>query len=158
MRTIVKQIVPVTLSPAELNDVYTHIEKKLFEDQKRSSQKLGYVSDILNIELEEMAIVSRTNGDCTFTVSFEATVIKPEVGDTFSCIISLLFKEGIFADFERIRVLIPATVLEKDWSFLNGMYVSKSTNEVMSKGTWITVRLDSVRYVDNNFQCIGSLA
>ena len=146
----------VILKPCELGYVEKSITKKLEDMSKICTKEHGYVLTIDKIISYHNNIISRTSGNCIFNVSYQVTTIRPEVGHQYKAVVSLLYKEGIFANFNDIKILVPSIELQ-EWEYKNSYYQHNVSQDPISIGSWIQVELKIVRYENHTYQCIGTI-
>ena len=146
----------IILRPDELANIESNLEKKIRKKVGMCSKEKGYIIMIHNIQRHKKLqnTISRVSGNCIFTVSYDICTLKPEIGHVYKVLISSIFKEGIFCEYNNIKILIPSTEL-KQYTFQNKILVSKDST--IQIGDWIKIRIQNVRYDDQNYQCIAKL-
>jgi len=87
-------------------------------------------------------------------VLFKAITIKPEIGKELDCIVTMVFPQGIFAQYMDIQIVIPVSELT-DFAYDNQTF-SKS-DKVIRIGDKVRISISNTRYAKHKFSCIGSL-
>lgn len=146
----------IVLRPNELTNIQSNLEKKIRKKVGTCSKEKGYIIMIHNIQRDKKLqnIISRVSGNCIFTVSYDICSLKPEIGHVYKVLVSSIFKEGIFCEYNNIKILIPNSELQS-FSYQNEKLVSPEYT--IQTGDWIKIRIHNVRYDDQNYQCIARL-
>lgn len=145
----------IILYPSELNDIHKNIDTKLRKRIGSCTKENGYIIDIHEIYHDKTTNkISRVSGNCIFTISYKMTTLKPEAGHVYKAIVNCIFKEGIFCEYNNIKILIPISEI-KNYTFQNSKFINKSKSIEISN--IIQVHINIVRYEDQNYQCIGRM-
>ncbi len=98
------------------------------------------------------------NEDTVFTVRFEAETLKPEIGNKYTGVVCMVYKDGIFINVaEKQKMLIPSITLQ-GYTFedVSGSYAKG--NKKIKEGDKIEVVVTAAKYIKQSFSCVGSLA
>lgn len=145
----------IILRPDELTHIELNIEKKIRKKIGMCSKEKGYIIMINNIQKKIQNIISRVSGNCKFKVSYNIYTLKPENDHIYNVLVSNIFKEGIFCEYNRIKILIPVSCLTQ-YVFENKTFINDNKH-IIQTGDWIKVQITNVRYDDQNYQCIAKL-
>lgn len=132
----------ITLAPFELRNVNNNVRKQIAELIGTCSKDSGYIVHIQTVHFQSMTNrISRVNGKCEFTVSFDATCMLPEVGETVLAQTEIVFSEGVLLRYKQMKIIIPS---------------DKMASESVKKGDMVWTRIDVIRYDKGEYQCIGT--
>lgn len=149
----------VCLDPRFLNQNYmAHLLKKLeIATNEECSKEYGYILGITKITKVVGNYISPANSDIVFRLIFEATILKPEVGNTISGVVCMIFEDGIFVDIGgKLNILVPVSSLPGyELSSLLTHY-SKGDKKI-GVDDKIDVVIEAVKYDKKEFKCLGSL-
>lgn len=147
----------IILKPSDLSGIDTRIRKTLAEKVGLCVRDFGYIVEVMPNYKINSNIISRTCGDTIFNITYNAKFLKPEEGSVFISQITFIKEHmGIFSEYNKIKILVPATELVPlgwvygDFSFTNG-------EEILNVGDLIQVQIRRVRFDDANYQCLGIL-
>jgi DNA-directed RNA polymerase subunit E'/Rpb7 len=92
---------------------------------------------------------------CIFTVSFLATVLKPEIGAQFVGKVCMVFNDGLFLEVHnKMKVLVPYTTFDT-FTFDNDKFTKD--NRIIREGSEVNIEITMIKYEKKNFNCIGKL-
>lgn len=130
--------------------IKVHIEntvKELLVDKCFKNE--GYI-----LNLDKIVSINNTM-ETTFYVTSLVSVFKPCLNTEYDAIVSMVYKDGIFAVIHNIqKILIPV---------VNGYIFNTQTNEFINSGTTIgidsviKVKITAIKYSKTRFSCIGVL-
>lgn len=149
--TITTQVV---LRPHELSNIKSIIESKIKKTIGTCIKEKGYIIIINDIKEKNTNIISRVSGNCIFNVTHTIFTLKPMIGHIYNVLISDIFKEGIFCEFNHMKILIPVSELSK-YSYTNKQF--QSDEHVIKQGNRIKIKIKNTRYEEQNYQCIAAL-
>ena len=147
----------IYIEPDEIvNNIHDLIEYKINEKyEKTCNQDYGYILKIENVEKNYTNIVNTIgNGEILFKVYFICLVLKPTKGMTLSGKIYMIFRHGIFANIDQIKILIPVSKLNK-WTFEKDQFIKD--DKILKIGDVININISEIRYEKKSFSCIGTL-
>jgi DNA-directed RNA polymerase subunit E'/Rpb7 len=171
----------IILKPSELGNIKNCITNKLQEKIYTCSREDGYIIDIFNITSYNQNIISRTTSNCLFNVKYNAKVLKPEIGHIYSGIVNTIFPTGIFAEYENIKIFIPASELltigwiytinnntksilsiiglscNSDTDIIESSFVNETSEDIILVGSSIQIKINMVKYDDGHYKCIGTI-
>ena len=75
------------------------------------NKKYGYIVKINKIISYKNNNLSNITNSIVFDIIFKALTLKPKIGITLDCNISMIFQHGIFANVNELKVLIPISNL-----------------------------------------------
>jgi DNA-directed RNA polymerase subunit E'/Rpb7 len=149
----------VILSPTELSNIYEHLQEKINNRKNNCTKTDGIITEINEIDWNSLTNkISRISGNCIFNVNYTAKVLKPENGHIYTTLVNIIFKEGIFTEYNNIKILIPSDSMD-GWSFRDGVMEKTEIGGVsrIETGDWVKVIIRKTRYETSNYQCIGEL-
>ena len=140
------------LEPEYLDKNYKTTILSLFGDKYTGkSQKFGLIKSV--DELKEIIRREIQGGNVRMSMLCECDIIKPTINLEVKCIVDMVHVNGIFVNFEDIRVLIPNTNHEFDVIDNKCRYKTIDINV----GDTITVKIKNIRYDNSKFSCIGEI-
>ena len=154
MTTIIER--RLYLDPKYLDSkLFEHLLKKLQDTiVGECTKEYGHILSVENIT----EIVS--NEDTIFTLKFEATTLKPEVGKILEGKVCMIFKDGIFMKVaDKQKMLLPAHTLndyiydESSSTFIH----EKNEKNVINLNSVIKAKITAIKYDKQNFSCVGTL-
>ena len=146
----------VYLEPKYLN---VNLEKHILEKLQNSiigtcDYKNGYILGVNKIIKIGDNKLSQTSSSI-FTVSYLATVLKPETGRQFIGRVCMVFNDGLFIEVHnKMKVLVPYTTFDK-FTFEHDKF--KKDNLTIGEGSEVNVEITMIKYEKKNFNCIGKL-
>mgnify|MGYP001235400349 CR=1 FL=1 len=150
----------IELPPQHLHSGYREIIKQQIMDRftDTCTKSNGYVFNVSDDFKIESNKLSNSTSNILFRVTFDAMVLKPEIDCIIECDINMIWIHGLFASLNKLKILIPKTALT-DYTFDQSLqtFVHKKTNKIFEIEQKITVKLTSVRYVKNKYDCIAKL-
>ena len=123
------------------------------------NQRDGY---ILKID-PKFTIINSGFNDCSsnmfFKINTQIEVLFPKYKSQVECQINMIFRHGIFAGQNELKVLIPDdTISDYKYSEKDSCYVhKKDRNLEIKNGMNILVEITETRYENRKFSCIGKL-
>lgn len=122
------------------------------------TKDIGYILNIRGIRDICGNYISPENSETIFTVEFEATTMKPEIGDILPGIVKLISPKGVFIEVNgKMKVFIPIVNLpdyvvdENQCIFIHKTDRTKK----IQKMDEIMVKITNVQYSDHKFICFG---
>ena len=153
---VIERTTKICLKPYELGDIHGAISSHL-ETLVHTSIAEGYILSIPTICNYTKNIIHSTTACCLIDVTYKVELIQPVVGETYTCMVNILFKEGIFVKLYEINILIRGdSLLDGGWEYTKQQY-THGTKKPLQKGSWVKVQIKSVRHEDNVYQCLGLL-
>lgn len=117
--------------------------------------KYGYIIDVLKITKIIDNTISNINADVIINLEFEVNTILPKIGLELKGTICMVCPEGIFVSIiDKFNILIPKSRLD-NFQYVNNQFI-KDDNYLFS-GKQIDIKIDVLKYENNNFSCIGSI-
>ena len=147
----------IYILPEEIvNNIHDLIDSKIKEKYEKTCNKdYGYILKIENVGQNYTNIINTIgNGEILFNVYFICLVLKPNKGMTLTGKIYMIFRHGIFANIDKIKILIPESKLNK-WTFEKDQFIKE--DKILKIGDVININISDTRYEKKNFSCIGSL-
>ncbi len=148
----------ILLSPHCLDNevISRHIVDKLnTKVLNECTEKDGYVLSIGKINRIIDSVVTSANTDIICTVEFEASILKPKVGDVLEGNVCMVFDKGIFINIkDKMKVLVPENFIKgfiynsEKASFINN-------DKKINNGVILKVKVSGVKYTKKNFNCFG---
>lgn len=124
----------VVIAPCQLGDISGTIRQYTRTKVSTCSEQYGYIKSIESVRYGSN-MISRTSGDCVFTVTYTANCVKPVIGEVVDCQVIMVFAEGILVTHETMHIIVP---------------------EVHQPiGSHIKVEIVSIRYEQSKYQCVG---
>jgi DNA-directed RNA polymerase subunit E'/Rpb7 len=146
----------VYLEPKYLNlNLDTHILEKLQTCIIGTCDyENGYILGVNKILKIGDNKLSQTSS-CIFTVSYLATVLKPEIGRQFIGKVCMVFNDGLFIEvYNKMKVLVPYTTFDT-FTFEHDKF--KKDNLTIGEGSEVNIEITMIKYEKKNFNCIGKL-
>ncbi len=144
----------ITIYPFELDDIRNTIKRKLYETITTCS-KNGYIVSIDTIYFSTMTNkISRTTGNCIVTISYLVTTLKPQQGHVYTATVQQIYKDGLFTEFNGIRILTPSSSM-MEWVYHDNAFVNG--DNIISIGDLVDIHIEVTRYDNGKYQCIGTL-
>jgi DNA-directed RNA polymerase subunit E'/Rpb7 len=154
--TIIEQSDDIIIEPFDLDRIKECISKKIHDKVSTCSEENGYVISIEDIKWSLLTNkISRISGKCIFNVHYDVRVLKPKILHVYPCKVNRILSEGVFCEYNTIRILIHASVLS-EWVFENNSFKHVS-GDVLLVGSIVNVRITALRYDNHKYQCIGVL-
>lgn len=154
MNTI-KTDTKIYIEPKFFNSkIREHITDKVKEKMFRMCiDNLGYVMDVSKINT-----IKNIHSNL-FVVNSELTLFKPEKDSIYDGIVRMIFKEGIFAEINDIqKVLIPTSYISDTYEYNDNIFrCKKDTEKIITTDTKLRVKLTTIKYYSNKFNCIGQI-
>lgn len=147
----------IVLHPRYINKNFLSTLSDILKKKEvgKCTKESGYIYDISRINILDNTILP--NGNILFLVSFEASNIKPEIGDEITPTVSHIFNHGVILNLEKTDVLIPGRDLNSEgWSYSSPPKFSKGKEEI-NIGDKLKVKITQVRYDNEKFSCIAKL-
>ena len=118
------------------------------------SREHGYIVSIVKYMKTISTYLNDNTNNIMFISSFKVLCLKPEVRNKLSCVVDMLFRHGIFAQINNLKILVPASTLE-DFTFNKDVFSKKKIN--IRKGDTINIIITEIKYEKQNYSCIGKL-
>ena len=151
----------VHIAPEYLDaNIKKHILEKLKKDLEDScTEEHGYIMSIDKIVTCQDNTVSMTSS-VIFIVKFEATRLKPKIGDIMEGIVTMISSHGIFVKSKNLlRIFIPNKILQEtgiEFDFSSNSYSTSEKTIKMNDN--LEVRITNVRYSSAQaFSCMGEI-
>jgi len=151
---IIKIDTKIYVEPKLFNSkIRQHISDKLKEKTFHTCiHNIGYVIDVNKINT-----IKNIHSNI-FVVNSDLIVFKPEKDTEYNTIIRMIFKEGLFVEINDIqKVLIPTSSIKDRYEYKDNVFICKETNNVITIGMELKVRLTAIKYYNNKFNCIGQI-
>jgi DNA-directed RNA polymerase subunit E'/Rpb7 len=146
----------IIIAPQELSNVRDYIRKKLEQIIGTCTENDGYVIGIKSIDFKSLTnVVSRVSGNCIYNVKYTISTLKPDVEHVYGVLVNQVFSQGIFCQYNGIQIIVPSGTMD-DWTHTNDTFVKD--DDIISVASWIQIKIDVIRYDNNNYQCIASLS
>lgn len=104
---------------------------------KMCINNVGYIHNVRDISIVEMKTSYCTPSVMT-TVTFNASVYKPEVGDVLLATVTKTIPQGVLLQTEFLKVFIPE-------------------EKTLTEGKQVSVKITATKYDKNNYNCIATL-
>lgn len=150
------------LIPSQLSINYKEI---LLENIKNQWEhichpKIGYIFKIIEIEKIIHEKIMRIIPNVQFTIKVKVESYYPKIGDHIPIKIHLIFNNGIFGYFHKLRILIPYNhnINNLNWSIkqdFSGIFIHHQDNWNARQNETIIVELKQTRYEKDTFSCIA---
>jgi DNA-directed RNA polymerase subunit E'/Rpb7 len=127
----------VVVPPCQLGDISGTIHQYTRSKVSTCSEQYGYIKSIESVRYGSN-MISRTSGDCVFTVTYTANCVKPVIGEVVDCQVIMVFAEGILVTHETMHIIVP------------GVH--------QPIGSHIKVEIGSIRYEQSKYQCVAKEA
>ena len=117
----------------------------------------GYILNVTKIIDIGSNTISSVNSFVVFDVTYEADVLKPEIGDVFSGSVCMIFQHGIFVNVKnKLKVLVPVKSM-KTYVFEHDYFFNKKENTKITNSCELSIRITMIKYEKKEFSCIGEL-
>ena len=148
----------VSLPPSMLDsNVLAHLLQNVKNEwEGKCTKDDGIITKILSIEKILNNYISPATSNIMFVLSLNAETMKPQVGDIFTEKVKQITTRGIFIN-DSITVIIPAHTL-------TGYTYDRESEKFVGDGVTISVddtikiSITAIKYENNKFKYIGSLA
>lgn len=162
METINKIETKIQLHPSNISSDYEKIllDKIVEKFEKKSFEQNGIISKVLKILECKSLPITENSIYLQFLITFEAETYKPLVDNEMEISIHKIYSYGIFYFDEQIRILIPSSSFEDDYSLekKEDVFILKNKkNETIQEGDTIKIILTNVRFEKNGFNCLGKI-
>ena len=164
MNTVEKEIfVDVVLSPSDLKyDIKDIVFEKVVSKMKSSAfEEHGIITDIKKIKSIEHQRITETSTAIYTVASIIVDCYRPRVSDIIKCKIRKIFNYGLFFSDKQLRVLIPISTINSDWTLekMKDDYIltSKTTNSQLLTDSEVPIQIQDVRFEKNGFSCIAKM-
>lgn len=115
----------------------------------------GYIIKIIKIVDIGDNTIGTANSLVFFNVTYDAEILKPEIGQILTGTVCMIFQHGIFVNIlDKMKVLIPATAMSS-FSFENSSFVGNDLT--ITDGVELNIRITMIKYEKKVFSCIGEL-
>lgn len=149
----------ITLHPSLLSKEYkSNIYNEIIRLYKNScSKKYGYIIDVHeNISIGHNYISSASNG-IIFMVEFDVISIYPTIGMIINSSIYLINENGIFTTNNNVIKTIISSKNIGSYTYNKNLKCYSNGNANIYANTSIDIQIVSIRYSNNEFNCIGIL-
>jgi DNA-directed RNA polymerase subunit E'/Rpb7 len=124
----------------------------------KCTRSYGYILDVISIVKIISNFISRVDFNIIFQVEFEIIGYIPSVGDIHNCEIFLVFKEGIFAKIQNLKIFIHSNKFPNlEFDYINSTFACDDNSISLGIGSNVTVEILGVKYKDQNFSCFGTI-
>ena len=150
----------VEIEPEFLNkNIKEYIIEKLNKTIKNTcNKKDGYILEIHKIKRIRNGKISNITGNSVLEITFDALNIKPIVGQKLDCLVVMIFQHGIFAEKEKLKILVPMTTI-KNYRFNREKSCLENRNKkIIEKDKKICIEITETRYESGQYSCIGVLS
>jgi len=148
----------VFVNPEEFKyNINELLEYKLKDKYEQTcSKEYGFIIKIEKINFKDQTNIINTlgNGEIIYTVSFICLVLEPTKNMILQGQINTMFRHGIFANIDKIKILIPSSKLD-GWTFNDNKF-SKG-NVTLNISDKIEIKIIEVRYEKKQYSCIGTI-
>jgi len=151
---IVKTDTKIYIEPKFFDSkIKQHIIDKVREKTFRTCiDELGYVMDISKINT-----IKNIHSNL-FIVNSELSLFKPEKDGIYDSIVRMIFKEGVFVEINNIQnVLIPTSYISDTYEYKDNIFISKKDDKKIDTNMKLKVKLTTIKYYNNKFNCIGQI-
>lgn len=152
----------VSLAPEFLDRHYEdNIFKALVDKYEgKCLSELGYILKVLKTGKMISDEIGSIMPSVLVVMEVQLMVFLPTRGMRLTVSIDIIFNHGIFANRDKVRILVPMTFL-KDWNvhkdFTSHKLIHEKEGTILKQGAKITIELQEVRYEKDGYSCIGSL-
>ena len=147
--------------PLEISPEYMvkQIKKYVYDFAKSKyegtcSKENGYIVSVKKYLKTVSVHLNDNSNNIMFLAKFKVLCLKPEINKKFSCVVEMIFRHGIFAQINNLKVLVPASILE-DFEFNKDSFTKKNLS--IKKGDTIDIIITEIKYEKQNYSCIGKL-
>lgn len=146
----------VYVPPQHLGTPYEFICEQLQKRLHTCERDVGYILSIDNVVIDGNTICINTGGG-KYKVVYDIDTILPQVSDLFKSCIQLVLPEGVFSRYHNMPILVSSDyLLDTGWVFENGVF--QRGEETLSQGKWVDVVIESFRFENREYQCLGRLS
>jgi DNA-directed RNA polymerase subunit E'/Rpb7 len=158
----------ICLNPSELNATYseTVLAKARRQYDKTCLKNIGYVDRVLRILHIDHHEIMKIIPDVIFLITIEVRAYIPKPGDSVGMQVNFIFNHGIFGVFEKIKILVPIQLCEKEWeqkqegvgsnSVLYMVHKEDPTRQIRMKQV-LPVELEKIRFEKDNYSCLAKI-
>ena len=146
------------IKPADLDKDIQEVLKKnaVIKYNKQHNVKYGIILDIISIKKLSHCVMME-NGSCKIKVAIEVKRFLPKTGAVVKAPAELIFKHGVLIRMKKKHLLVPEEELKKkDYRFVGNKFVNNE-QQVIEEGTELTVRITSLQFAGDHFNCVCSL-
>jgi len=166
--TLIQMRTRICLNPGELNASYmdTVLAKARRQYNNTCHKNIGYIDQVLRIVQIDHDEVMKIIPDVIFLITIEVRTYMPKPGDSVDMRVNFIFNHGIFGVFEKIKILVPIQLCEKEWeqkqegSGSNAvlyMVHRKDPERQIRMKQLLTVELEKVRFEKDNYSCLAKI-
>jgi DNA-directed RNA polymerase subunit E'/Rpb7 len=150
------------MSPDYLNDQYDNyiLEYIKKECENMCLKDIGYIKKIIKIKEIIHDEIMKMTPNINVKVNVEAEVYYPTINDILNIKVELIFNHGIFANFNKLKVLIPIYNCEQYeliQDFSETYLKHKETQKKIKKNDIIEIQLTNIRFEKDNYSCLGKI-
>ena len=149
----------IYVSPLAMDYNILHVVSKMFKQkyEKSCDDKNGYILNIHSVK-NITNMISKDSTYVQFNAILNATVIKPQIGITFSFKPSLIISRGIFGKIYDISLLIPEDYLKKKgWIFHQNTFIKNEGKETINNHSDLKVKILNYQFAGTKYNCICDL-
>lgn len=122
------------------------------------SNEHGYILDVIKLVSIKSNLVGSSGTCVLFHVVYILDILKPSIGDTFTCVVRLLSKNGLFMNVEgKLCVTVPFSSMAGFIYDEIGTRFSREDGYSINIDDKVETDITMIKYEDNNFMCIGKL-
>lgn len=145
----------IKLTPNKFDNILYNLYEKVNEKLHTCSKDEGYV---LKIEQDLKIIdnqIERITGNVLYNVKYTVELFHPQENETYRCIVKHVFKEGVFCIYKNcFHILVPENYLD-GWEFQEKQF--QKEDSIIQENSVVSVSIISIRYINQNYQAIGTL-
>jgi DNA-directed RNA polymerase subunit E'/Rpb7 len=150
------------LHPDQLNYNYKDIIYDLIQKDCVNSciKEIGYVKQIIKIQKIVYDEIMKMTPNIFIKVLIEIECYLPKIGDHLQIRVELVFNHGIFANFNKIKVLVPiynCQEYELIQDFTETYLQKKNSLSKIKKNDIIYIEITNLRFEKENFSCLGKI-
>lgn len=144
----------VLLSPDSIINFNGALRGKISKILDMCSEQYGYIMSIDDIQIGNHKKIIHSSGKIEVDTIVSITHLLPNIGDHFNSSITDIFQEGIITAYGKMKIFIPAHTLENARIVGNTL----SGNTTLKVGDWVQVKVENVKFMRGQYQCIGKLS
>jgi DNA-directed RNA polymerase subunit E'/Rpb7 len=139
-------------------NILDHLQKKIQKSIETCDPEYGYIIKIYKKFKIISNNISSAGIGVFFNVRFAINCLKPICGNDYIGKIILIFPTGIFVEIQKkIKVLIVGDKLKNyKYNTLKSCF-ENNKNDTLKQDDEINIIIDSVKYENKKFICIGNL-
>ena len=146
----------IEIPPSKLNGKMS--KSTILDDLKKKYNDMhhkehGYIIDVIELHTIVDTHIDDYTNHIILICECDVDVIQLKKGiEIKDCTISMILMYGIFLEYHKLNILIPATKLES-FTFENDVF--KRNDTVLHVGDRLTTQITDIQYSNQEYKCIG---